>query len=493
MYLNMRKKMRFILGALVILSLLSTLLSFARWSYWTYRGAPPRFDPGDYDPIRPADSTDTPLEWKPLPHCRNTPYKFPKKTPEPLQLDRFLGLSIIEERGLTHKRQSAWSPQVFGEVILRPTHAHAPTLVLEVISNDESLDVRLQPSDEYSKFTIVTPQGVAWSDELAPCIQIRATVWVPVNTSAGHLFINTIGLDIVIKDGLRLSIAKDLLFDTFTGQILAPAPPKDIHDVLPYALLSASLSLHTISGDITGWYPLYTGLGFETQSGNVDVDVGIKDGGSIWRDEFVSLGIVTTSGDVRVRETYYCAPGDECIFPPRNYCALVDTASGDVDAHFAVTRVGDFKSQSGNMNLNLLPSFSEAFYDPSAWPLELLTDTKSGNVKLNVSDPIWLRVHQEHATPKPPSVFPISRSIHRSVSGNINLIYPSSWEGILSARTTSGTQNIRGEGLELANTGGRLVRRVQGKKGNGTSDIQIESISGNEDVLIGKEVGKDGQ
>lgn len=452
----------------------------------------PTYVPIDLDPLRPPDLTDKPFEWNPLPHCRNTPHKFPKLTTDPLQLDRAKGLSIVEE--LSQTSYSGRNPHVSGEVVVRPTHANSPTLVLEVISNDENLEVQLEPNEKYDAFNIITPLGIEWSVGSTPCIQIRATLWIPLHTATRILQIQTINLDILIKDGLLLSVDDDLKLATVTGNVMAPEPPKDRADVLPYALICPSSKLGTTSGDITGWYPLYGLLEIESTSGSVDIDVGLKDGGSIFTNDPAYLVIKTLSGHVKARKTYYCALGDACVFPPRNYAASIETTSGDIDADVAVTLEGKFHSQSGDLNLNLLPSFNEAIYRNSYVMLNLETTTKSGDISVNIDEPVWFHVPAANDPKGPEDEFPIRKSIHKSVSGDMRLVYPSSWIGCFSAHTISGKQKIRGKGLEITKSGNRYSRVIEGKKGSVyASNMQIDSISGDQDVLIGEEIDEAGQ
>jgi hypothetical protein len=77
------------------------------------------------------------------------------------------------------------------------------------------------------------------------------------------------------------------------------------------------------------------------------------------------------------------------------------------------------------------------------------------------------------------------KSKHKSISGGIKLEYPSVWEGNLWAQTISGSQDIRGKGLKLSDSGGSFMRHVSGTKGDGVSELNIESVSGDQWVLIG--------
>lgn len=340
---------------------------------------------------------------------------------------------------------------------------------LQVISNDKNLGVHVHFDEKTQLFKMITPDTVDWDSSEAPCIQIRATIWVPQKSIINALKINTIHLNVDVETGFDLQVLKSTVIRSAIGHINTPAvAPKKA--AVPYTLSSREINIHTASGKVKGWYPLYDLLDIDTVSGDITVNVGPKPAEG---KKPASLRVHSASGQIEVHEPL-SQPKDS--LPPRDYIVNVGTASGDITAEVATTSHARFESQSGDFKLRILPVL-EWETSPA-----LETDTKSGTSQVTILEPLWITA----AGDETPALSTL-KSKHSSISGTVKLRYPSSWEGHVSAQTVSGSQDIRGRGLEVTHEGGPFARRTRGRKGEGNSQMDVSSVSGDEDVLIGEE------
>lgn len=477
----------------------------------------------DNVPVTNPDMDNSDLIWKPIQGCLDHRHKF-QKISSTIDFHYQRNITIIQTVDREDQDHTGWSPNVWGSVVLRPTTGNSPgSIDLEVISNHEDLHPTVEFDENTQQVRISTPRKIKWGAEMAPCIQVRVTLWVPLHSALNAFEVGTIHLDIQIKEGLIMGALNGAVLHTMLGDIEAPKPVEDKEGIVPYTLDSRRIHIETISGQVTGWYPLYDLLDIQTASGDVDVDVTPKLVNP-QNPQPANLQVRSVSGDITVRE-----PLDHAIkaekpdkaFPPRDYVVRMATASGDIKADVAVGSEAKFESQSGDLTLRLWPVLDSGLLKTYGKKPFLSTDTKSGDTKLDLLSPLWtslatigeaippLKDHDPyHKTPLPnsppvviidpdtpslqsltPRITPalsLLKSRHSSISGNIALTYPSEWEGILFAQTISGSQNIRGEGLEVTKSGSLYLKHVKGRKGRGYSDLTVDTVSGDQDVLIGK-------
>lgn len=457
---NLRRKFRTILGTFVIISAVIILLGifFDDSSDW---------EPPDYINDGPIGSHGE-FTWNPSRVCLDTPHSFPKTTTS-LKFDRTSNLEIVQTVQRDHGHRGA-RPHVSGEVILQPAKdSSSAAIELQVISNDKNLGVHVHFDEKTQLFKMITPDTIDWDSSQAPCIQIRATVWVPQKSIINALKINTIHLNVDVEAGFDLQVLKSTVIRSAIGHINTPAvAPKKA--AVPYTLSSREINIHTASGKVKGWYPLYDLLDIDTVSGDITVNVGPKPAEG---EKPASLRVHSASGQIEVHEPL-SQPKDS--LPPRDYVVNVGTASGDITAEVAASSHARFESQSGDFKLRILPVL-ESSTSPA-----LETDTKSGTSQVTILEPLWITAIGDET----PALSAL-KSKHSSISGTIKLQYPSSWEGHVFAQTVSGSQDIRGRGLEVMHEGGPFARRTRGRKGDGNSQMDVSSVSGDESVLVGEE------
>ena len=395
-------------------------------------------------------------------------------------------------------------PHVSGDVVLRPTDGYSPgRMDLEVITNDENLRVAADWDPELQALKVLVPGKVDWHrGKPGPCIQIRITLWVPPGAMLDLFDSQVTHLDINVLEDVELSVDSRIFLTSVVGDISAP---KAAADALPYHLASRELYLQTVSGEISGWFPMHDLLHVYTASGDVSADIAPK---AVYdrKVEPAVLNVMTVSGDVAIREPLD-AVGSKVAgsrMPARDYVVKMESASGDIVADLAVSSSAKFTSNSGDVNLTLLPVLdSETLGGPAvASEPSITTETKSGDVKVNLLEPRWTKLQRlsddkdgtvqtpgvgdSDGNPTPPPPLSSLTSRHASISGDITLRYPSSWTGRLQAQTLSGSQRFRGQGLSTYRQSGTFPRMLVGRKGDGKSFMQVDTISGQQDFLVGE-------
>ena len=486
---------------------------------------------------------DGDMVWSPPPTCLGSSHKFPKSQFKvDVHYDR--KLTIIQAIDKDKDKRSGWSPHVSGEVRLRPSPEDAPGRIeVEVMSNDEDLVVKQYMNSDAQEFRILTPQRVDWpSSTNGPCIQIRITAWIPRESVIKAMSLSTVHLDINLDSGLIFGAEKDVQMSTVSGDISTPqldneaGAETDGDEKLPFAIKSREIRMETISGDIKGSFPMYDLLYAKTTSGDIRMYVCPK---KVDEDHPKSavLDVKTISGTIKIFE-----PVDKGIeaakpdraFPSRDYIFLAHSTSGDITAQAAFSSEANVSSSSGDLKLRLWPILDSRGAMAAAGVVKLMTDTKSGDTKVNLLEPLWIsldpvgvgspggsagRPHHGNDnvewgpaddkdpyiiihpnTESPPSQLARRElttsgtpalshltSSHKSISGGVTLVYPGSWEGYLYAHTISGQQSVRGEGLRITHSSSRFMKTLQGHKGSGSSSLSIASVSGDHDILIGRD------
>ncbi|EXK34977.1 hypothetical protein FOMG_10285 [Fusarium oxysporum f. sp. melonis 26406] len=514
---NIRKKVKTVLASLLIFSVVFMIFSsFTMQSNHGSHSKPVE----DNDPVAPPADDGDDFDWNPSRTCLEKPQHSAHFIEEiDIQSDR--NLSIIQ-RMVKSNDLKGWSTHVSGEVILRPVEDSSPASIeLQVISNHDNLRVKADFNKTTQVFEIKVPRRVDWSSsDKAPCIQIRITVSAHRETILDHLNIETQQLDVNLKEGVVLGVQNGVNIRSASGDITSPGI-KTIKgkEVVPYTLSSREIRIHTASGDVKGWYPLYDLLDIETASGDIITNIGPKpvNPQNVRPAEF---RVRSASGTVKIDEPLTSAqkaarPDRE--FPPRDYTVDIITASGDITADVAASSLASFKSQSGDMKLQIWPVLDSSLLtiNEKAKPT-VITDTKSGDTHVTILEPLWtsLATIGETIPPVKPydptdgsdpyivlpegselaeismarPVLSVLHSKHKSVSGKIELYYPNSWEGMFFANSISGSQEFKGKDVTVDHGRGSIPPHlISGRKGKGFSQLDISTVSGDQFALLGEE------
>lgn len=436
---------------------------------------PKRPPVNDTHPAKPPAMDDGKLTWKPWSGCLNKPQSTYYRSLYP---SFELGKALTIVQSIKDVSGGSYSPDVSGNVIIRPTGDENARIDVEVITNHEDLGFDIDyTSGNDQQLRIETPARVAWSNLLSPCVQMRITLYVPAKAKGHKLDIDTKQLDIDVADGLSLEMESSTTLLTVSGHVILPdKDPKSSKG--PYTLSSREVIIHTVSGHVKGWLPLYDLLQVKTVSGSVGVDVGPQAADQRFKAE---LDIETKSGTIRVAEKVKGkSPSYRSELPDRDYDVLIHSISGTIHADVVFGSSARIFSSSANMNLHLLPLTAATLEE---WSPSLSTESISGTLRLNVAEPI----KSKSAGRSDGSSMTKFTSRHKATSASMEMVYPGSWEGTLEGKSMSGSWNVHGRGVEVYKKETFVGKTIEASKGDGSSTIKIEEVSGKVDCLIGKD------
>lgn len=373
-----------------------------------------------------------------------------------------------------------------------------PSMVLEIVTNDELL--RLDSyinTDEQSMKIVVPKKFISHNREEPPCVELRATIWVPEDAELQQLSVRATHLDILTLDDLSIHVGDYTKLITIVGGIASGAAAPMTYDVpeLPmdgapdftfvpaknsYTLDSRVVEVSSTTGDITGNWPLYDFLGLHATSGNIKTSITPK---SVLESDPkpAVLSISSVSGTIHANEPIH----GKDAFPIRDYLVDIKSTSGGIHTALAFGGGIELKSTASDIVADLLPILDSDTLSP-ANPAQLETVTTSGTTAIRILEPIWYSTQGSKAVPD----FNCLQAMHKSTSANIGLRYPQSWVGDLEAETTSGKLTVKGKDVRITKASGgwpgsKLVA-YKGKSGGG-STVQIRTMLGSLDAIIGDE------
>ncbi|KAL3426314.1 hypothetical protein PVAG01_03105 [Phlyctema vagabunda] len=443
-------------------------------------------------------------------------------------------LSIKQTTNNDYEGRNTKPVSVTGEIRIRPIPKnadHGPSagyFTSYVYTSHPNLRVE-RSFDVDGRSLLIRTQRNQVVDTSGPhCISIEVTAWIPEGAQFESLSVDTVELTQRVFDGINLKTSNPSSFSSTSGGIhfpdvdlSAPGWKKSFLDkynidasserdefasegapILPdFDYDSRHIVIQTVSGSISGSYPLYDYLGVTSISGSVNIAVTPHKISEV-APLPAQLEIKTTSSSVKVHHPIH---GASANVPPRNYITRVDTSSGSIHGDFIVGSQGTFQSQSGSVNLEVLPVLN------SAKNSEFATSTISGSTHINLLDPIFLSVTNQERTPENVGSKPIENkdpyqellppnlpvdvkitdskirnltSTHSSKSGTLNLQYPPAWEGYIYAKSLgSGSISLDGQDIEVITDHSRdwVHREVVARKPRGVekaSSVSIDSLSG---------------
>ncbi|CAJ2510699.1 Uu.00g063240.m01.CDS01 [Anthostomella pinea] len=415
--------------------------------------------------------------------------------------DQILALNFDKSQNVTflqdhHHRRHAGKFQVLvgGQVDVRRLDGGGdPRVVLEIATNDPELLLDVVADGELQVMKVSVPRKYDSTVEgQMPCVEMKATIWVPESADVGVLTIGVIHLDIMLLDDLSLRVADYTRVSSVTGDITSGASqpasyekPGIVSNTAPdytfvpakesYSLDSRVIEVTTTSGNIGGNWPLND-----------------------------MLGLHSTSGDIKVSIT----PKEELKSDPKSAVLSLSSISGAVHATEPVHDIEqiplrDYLVDINDIALDLLPVINQAKISPKV-PAQLETATTSGTTAVRVLEPIWFgSTGDDQAATVSEGLgdgellaesisrsFNCLQALHKSTSGDIGLRYPQAWEGGLSAATTSGELKVRGKDVKIVKSkGGWAGHKMEARKGPAGvgSTIQVHALMGTLDAIIGDE------
>ncbi|KAF2114537.1 hypothetical protein BDV96DRAFT_100675 [Lophiotrema nucula] len=351
-----------------------------------------------------------------------------------------------------YKRVSGWvhfvkapDSQAAGTIAAKLAYAVSP-----------SVDVSsIKYSSSGSGLTIGDPARPDGFDGVQPgsaCLGISVVVYLAAGAKIENLNVKSVHLGMQVHEGVSFSVTNSTRISLTTGTL--DAPPFNSREVY----------LETISGSISGKYALMDVLSIVTKSGSVNVNIEPKEKAKDGSESAIFLAH-TLSGSIR-------ADFERKKIPERDYQVSIDTTVGSVDGTFIHGSKTNITSVAGFITADFVPYLS------GSKESTMETKTSSGQTKLKIRSPYK----------KADGAVAKMTSLHKTVSGAIDLTYPQEWEGHLEGSTLNGSLHLQGKDLELIHqdqdvSGGS---RIEAKKGQGNSQMVFGTVSGSIDVKVGK-------
>lgn len=375
-------------------------------------------------------------------------------------------------------------------------------------SNDGAhftLDVRvshpdlrvMQNWDESSRtLKISTPQHAKLDSYGPHCISLEITAWLPEDAKLANLKVDAVTLSLRVVEDVKINMSGYAELGTVTGNIIFPkfensnrkkkSKSTPSFSLPGHAFNSRRVQIETVTGAISGIYPLYDLLGLYSQSGSITVGV-FPHPVDPAAPSPARLEVKTSSSGINVHLPVLGLQNPKFTPPPRDYYTEIQSTAGSISGSFYLGSSTTIKSSSGSLDLNTLPliqSYGKTYAREGTFD----TKTQSGSTKIEVLDPMFLSMVQSKVPdsanmPEQPEIpyQPIGdddpylllppgggqpvgadsksrdeegklralRSSHTSASGTIDVQYPSSWEGTVQARAVTGSIKILGEGLSV--------------------------------------------
>ncbi|XDG02876.1 hypothetical protein ABKA04_002491 [Annulohypoxylon sp. FPYF3050] len=415
----------------------------------------------------------------------------------PLNFDSNRNVTFIQT---THPHAGRSQVRVAGQVnVRRLDNGGSPRIVLEIATNDRGLLLDVISDEEAQAMKISIPKNFPPADPRKwPCVELRATVWVPQDADIGVLDLDVVHLDILLLNDLSLHVADYTKLLSTTGSIISSAPEPNTYnssvfmsEVLDFTFVPAKesylfdsrvIEVRTTTGEIHGNWPLYDMLGLHTTSGNIRVSITPQP--ELASDpKSAVLSITSTSGVIHAVE-----PTHEVEkMPLRDYLVDLRTTSGNIGGAVAFGAGATFRSTASSFALELLPIMHVLNQSPEQ-PAQLETGTTSGTTAINILEPVFYNADQNGTIVVAGKQLDCLQALHKSTSGYFELRYPEAWVGDLWGQTTSGHLSVRGRGVQTVYSG-RWPMKVQARKGDGApgSVTEVKAMSGDLDAVIGSE------
>ncbi|KAK3684473.1 hypothetical protein LTR37_020250 [Vermiconidia calcicola] len=316
-----------------------------------------------------------------------------------------------------------------------------PWLVEKVnyVQHEDSLEL-VFPSVNWD----LGPHDWSTNDFEGFCMDMAVIIEVRKGVVLDKWQISTTNMDVVVEDGLfaftsseerRRSSASAWL------QIRNETSLWAMHgDIRSHYWSSPQTEVGTLSGDITGLYALHDALSFKTESGSLSVGVDPIETGEKTSLQ-PELRAMSVSGTIGIEFPDSHGEGDT---PARGYITRIQTQSADISGRYLLGSSTSISTVSGDIDVFVLPNAAH-LHQPT-----LRTESVSGRTSLNLLEAVTAELFEtgisRHVSrPDMGSLI----SVHQSNSGNIHLIYPWHWAGMIESTSVSGEIDLNGEEVEV--------------------------------------------
>jgi len=338
-----------------------------------------------------------------------------------------------------------------------------------------------------------------------------------------------------VFEDVKINLSGHAQFFSVTGDVSFPelfkptaetlVPPRFV--IPNYSFNSRRIDIETVSGTITGLYPLYDHLGLKSQSGAITVGV-FPQTIDPAAPSPAYLEVITTSSNIEVHLPLINLDKPKFTPPPRDYVTEVKTTSGSISGQYYLGSATSMKSTAGGISMTVMPvilsSGKDSYQNTPTTVFE--TRTESGTTEIKILDPVILSLLSSKPSqpdrPKSPyrpigdgdpylllppmagelfqegkgktsiaeeEALRTLQSTHRSTSGGISVQYPPAWEGTILAKSVTGNIAVSGNGVktirEKNNWGSKEVFAKKGvdKEYEG-STAEIRNIAGGLQFII---------
>ncbi|KAK4554831.1 hypothetical protein LTR86_007979 [Recurvomyces mirabilis] len=289
-----------------------------------------------------------------------------------------------------------------------------------------------------------------------PCMTVSINIYIKGHVNLDTLAVLTKNLDIEAGQGPPGLPDYDLVSGTWViDKARFTTTAGSVY--MPY-WSTRETRIETHSGEVKGEYALQDLLSIKTWSGRIGIRVsGLEEGPGTPKPAV--LDVFSRSASVRVD---FPTVGEQ---PWRDYQTSIETHSGSINGNYFFTSKFEVSSWSGSINADLQP-----------FPTRL-TPYLSSNVN-SASTNLKILPYLNDTS----AIISNLKSNHKSRSGSLDLQYPKVWEGMIEGTTSSGSINIRGDGVEYYYQGDR---KVVAHKGYGKSKLEFTGQSSSVNIRIG--------
>lgn len=330
---------------------------------------------------------------------------------------------------------------------------------LDIRASDSELfkSESLSITEKGSTLTVKTPRELKVKESSkhvkeTPCLYILATIWISPGTILETLGIHAEGLSVTFDPGLDYAILRKTEVSAHSASLSIDG----VEPPLAMTMYSRETIINVNSASVTGSYPLYDVLSIHTNSGSIDITVDPKEAN---KDHIkpAALRLTSNSGSIR-------ATTSTTSVPDRDYRTDISTSDGSMDVALLHGLRTSLRSINGQMTVDLYP------YGHNDSRTDVETHCNSGSTDITIHPSI------SHPTAPLKKLY----GFYHADSGSLSLWYPAQWQGTVQGSTSSGSIDLKWDGLKIVKDEkkGWTKRVIEAVRGNGEAKLLFSESSG---------------